>query len=127
LATQKLQLQREKSVIGNAGAQEIIETIRASMAVRMSGIVRESNNFLTKQTMIKREYKAEQIIEEGRESDDEDTVVLGTERQSELFTGIVEKRKEQIERIGSAIKQNLLRQTKLRQTALGFNFGRQTT
>jgi len=77
--------------------------------------------------MIKREYKAEQIIEEGRESDDEDTVVLGTERQSELFTGIVEKRKEQIERIGSAIKQNLLRQTKLRQTALGFNFGRQTT
>ena len=127
MATQKLQLQREKSVIGNAGAQEIIETIRASMAVRMSGIVRESNNFLTKQTMIKREYKAEQIIEEGRESDDEDTVVLGTERQSELFTGIVEKRKEQIERIGSAIKQNLLRQTKLRQTALGFNFGRQTT
>jgi uncharacterized protein YllA (UPF0747 family) len=124
LATQKLQLQREKSVIGNAGAQEIIETIRASMAVRMSGIVRESNNFLKKQTIIKREYKAEQIIEEGRESDDEDTVVLGTERQSELFTGIVEKRKEQIERIGSAIKQNLLRQTKLRQTALGFNFGR---
>lgn len=124
MATQKLQLQREKSVIGNAGAQEIIETIRASMAVRMSGIVRESNNFLKKQTIIKREYKAEQIIEEGRESDDEDTVVLGTERQSELFTGIVEKRKEQIERIGSAIKQNLLRQTKLRQTALGFNFGR---
>ena len=125
MATQKLQLQREKSVIGNAGAQEIIETIRASMAVRMSGIVRESNNFLTKQTMIKREYKAEQIIEEGRESDDEESKqVLGTERQSELFTGIVEKRKEQIEMIGSAIKQNLLRQTKLRQTALGFNFGR---
>jgi uncharacterized protein YllA (UPF0747 family) len=75
--------------------------------------------------MIKREYKAEQIIEEGRESDDEESKqVLGTERQSELFTGIVEKRKEQIERIGSAIKQNLLRQTKLRQTALGFNFGR---